>query len=439
MLVEFTVGNYLSFKEKAKLELTASIDTELINQNVFKVNNDLKLLRSAIIYGLNASGKSNLLDGMHFMKQFVINSFKEMQVDSKIKVTPFKLSSETEDKPSFFEMIFLIDGDKYRYNFELDKEKIYSENLFVTLKDTRESYIYKRNEKEFKINAKHRKFKKFTENTRENSLFISLLAQFNIDIAKDIIKYFGKLTIISGEYPNDFRTKKMLFEREYKSLITEVLKSYDLTIDKISLEMPNIDEVKQEIISGENDIFKNEILKMLNEGRIPYEAFSKVKLYHKKYDLDKKQIENIEMDFSMTASSGTQHLFSLIGPMIDALINDKVLIVDEFFSQLHPILMQELLIKFMKYKENNDKKSFSNAKSQLIFTNHNTSLMKNDLFRRDQIIFAQKNEYGATELLKLYDFRDEKGERVRKDLAYEKNYLNGNIKGLNRPIIDKFL
>jgi len=93
----------------------------------------------------------------------------------------------------------------------------------------------------------------------------------------------------------------------------------------------------------------------------------------------------------------------------------------------------------MKYKEGGDKKVYSNSKSQLIFTNHNTSLMKNDLFRRDQIIFAQKNKYGATELLKLYDFRDEKGERVRKDLAYEKNYLNGKIKGLNKVKIGDLL
>ncbi len=438
MLVEFTVENYLSFKERTTLSLKASVDTELTNKNVFSVNDDLRLLRSVVIYGLNASGKSNLLDAMHFMKQFIINSF-ETHIDSKIKVIPFKLSTETEDKPSFFEIIFVIGENKYRYNFEIDTEKVYRENLFITTKETRESYVYKRSENDFKVNTKFRKFRKFIENTRKNSLFISLLAQFNIDIAMDIIKYFRKLMIISGEYPNDFKTKKMLLNNQNKELITNLLKTSDYTINEISLETPNIDDIKQEIISGESDILKTEFLKILNDGNIPNEVLAKVKLYHKKYNSEYKHIENVEMDFFKTVSSGTEHLFSLAGPIIDALINDKVLIVDEFSSQLHPLLMEELLKKFMHYKANDNKNAFSEAHSQLVFTNHNTNLMKNDLFRRDQIVFAQKNEYGATELLRLYDFRDEKNERIRKDLAYEKNYLNGKIKGLKMPVIDNFL
>jgi AAA15 family ATPase/GTPase len=138
MLIEFSVGNYRSFKEKVTFSMVAANlvakDKKLDENNVFTVNEDLKLLKSAAIYGANASGKSNLAKALVFMKKFMIDSSRETQSVDKIKVEPFRLSTETEKEPSFFELVFLVDNVQYRYGFEANQDRVISEWLFYVPK-----------------------------------------------------------------------------------------------------------------------------------------------------------------------------------------------------------------------------------------------------------------------------------------------------------------
>ena len=201
MLVEFSVGNYRSFKEPVTFSMVAANivakDKKLDENNVFAVDDELKLLKSAAIYGANASGKSNLAKALIFTKWLMINSSRETQSIDEIQVEPFELSTDTEDKPSYFELVFLMGGKRYRYGFEASNEKIVSEWLYYVPK-VREIKLFERQINRFKI-SKTYKANVIQKVTRDNALFLSVSAQFNVEIAKNILEWVtDNLNIISG-------------------------------------------------------------------------------------------------------------------------------------------------------------------------------------------------------------------------------------------------
>ncbi|CCQ60493.1 hypothetical protein CWATWH0401_2298 [Crocosphaera watsonii WH 0401] len=222
MLIEFSVGNYRSFKDVVTFSMVAAdltADNNTIhNDNLFAVDDDLKLLKSAAIYGANASGKSNLIKALAFMKWFMINSSRQTQSTDDIDIETFRLSLETENNPSFFEIVFLLDGIKYRYGFEATTKKIVSEWLYY-IPNVRESKLFER--KEGQINT----IKRYQANgveklTRDNALFLSVSAQFNIKIAEDILNWLtNSLQVISGLNDSSYRsfTVKCLMENENKT------------------------------------------------------------------------------------------------------------------------------------------------------------------------------------------------------------------------------
>ena len=179
MLIEFSVGNYRSFKEKVTFSMVAanlvSQDKNLDTNNVFAVDKELSLVKSAAIYGANASGKSNLAKALQFMKWFMVNSSKETQSTEAIGVEKFRLSTETDDQPSFFEIVFLLDGQQHRYGFTADREKVRSEWLYYVPK-TRETKLFDRQEDTFDV-AKILKANGIPARTRDNALFLSVSAQ----------------------------------------------------------------------------------------------------------------------------------------------------------------------------------------------------------------------------------------------------------------------
>ena len=134
MLIEFSIGNYRSFKEIVTFSMVAAKinakDKKLNESNVFRINENLSLLKSAAIYGANASGKSNFAQAINFMKYFVLSSSKETQAKEAIGVEEFRLNTETVKQPSFFQIVFLLEGKRYRYGFEVDKQHVVSEWLF---------------------------------------------------------------------------------------------------------------------------------------------------------------------------------------------------------------------------------------------------------------------------------------------------------------------
>ena len=157
MLIEFTVGNFRSFKEQETFSMVAanltSPDPRLDTENVIPIDKDLKLLTSAAIYGRNSSGKSNLLAALRFMREFVLNSSRDTQATDAIHTEPFRLSTETRDKPSFFEIAFIVEGKRYRYGFEVNAERVISEWLF-TVPTIREAMLFQREGAEIDVSSR---------------------------------------------------------------------------------------------------------------------------------------------------------------------------------------------------------------------------------------------------------------------------------------------
>jgi AAA15 family ATPase/GTPase len=216
MLIEFSVKNYLCFKEQVTLSMVASparktaSDDEL-EENTFSAEGfSERLLKSCVVYGANGSGKSNLLKAMGFMRNFVISSSKDRQAGEKTGVVPFKLSAVTEKEPSEFEITFVCEGKKYRYGFALDEKRVHSEWLFDTQK--KESRLFERNDGDFYINKRFKEGKGLKEKTRDNALFLSVAAQFNGEISKKIISWFYGLHVISGDHGVIYLTLKMMEE-----------------------------------------------------------------------------------------------------------------------------------------------------------------------------------------------------------------------------------
>ncbi len=400
MLIQFSVGNYLSFKDIMTLSLVASAKKELEKDNAFSATAKLKLLKSAVIYGANASGKSNLIKAMSFFKVFVLNSSKEMQVNEFINIDSFKFSTETENKPSYFEIVFMHENIRYRYGFQVDNNIVHTEWLFYVPK-TKEVNLFLREKNDFKIGANFKKGKDLIEKTRPNSLFLSVAAQFNGQIAITILNWLSKLNIISGLDDTNYihYSINKLQDSTYKALMLDFLKAADLGINDISV-LP--DGPKRKISPKKTLNFKETIIK---------EAIESLLTTHNKYDKNNK-ITAKEMLGFINESKGTQKLFSISAPVIDTLKNGKILIVDELDARLHPILTLGIIKLF------NSKKANKNN-AQLIFSSHDTTMLNRKNFRRDQVWFMEKNKIGATDLYSLIEYK------IRKDASFDKDYIAG--------------
>jgi AAA15 family ATPase/GTPase len=409
MLIEFSVGNYRSFKEKVTFSMVAANlvakDKKLDENNVFAVNEDLKLLKSAAIYGANASGKSNLAKALAFMANFMISSSRDTQSVDKIAVEPFILSSETKDKPSFFELVFLIDGQQYRYGFEADHENIVSEWLFYIPK-VRETNLFERQLNTIKM-SKTYKGKGIEQRTRNNALFLSVSAQFNVEIAVKILEWISdQLMLISTESNQEdwLYTFSFLVRDENTHEIIQLIKELDLSIDNINIESMNIP------INSLPDTAPDEVKDLAKKtGKV---VGKMVKFIHRKFDQngDFQGLESVDLE--TFESEGTRKIFALAGYLVAALKEGSSLVIDEFDARLHPLISQAI-VKLFNSNETNP----NNA--QLIFMTHDTNLLSNKLFRRDQIWFTEKNNYGATDLYSLAEYN------IRSDASFESDYIKG--------------
>ncbi|BBD67979.1 hypothetical protein NIES4072_47090 [Nostoc commune NIES-4072] len=409
MLIEFSVGNYRSFKEQVTFSMVAANlvtkDKKLDENNVFEIDNDLKLLKSAAIYGANASGKSNLATALGFMRWFMINSSKETQSTEKIGVERFKLSTETEAKPSFFEIIFLMSGKRYRYGFEATIEKVVSEWLFYVPK-SKETKLFERKLDKISV-SKTYKADGIQQKTRHNALFLSVSAQFNVQIAEKILDWLtNRVQLISGLDDRGYRgyTVNCLMNNENKNEIIQLLNKLDLGFGDIKLEEI---EVTVDYWSSEvPDEIKSIILK--NGAR----KVTTVQTMHQKFDKKGNPVSTEIFNLYVQESEGTQKVFALAGPLVDTLKNGRVLIIDEFDARIHPLISRAIVELF-----NSNETNPNNA--QLIFMTHDTNLLNNKLFRRDQIWFTEKNRYGATDLYSLAEYK------ISDDAPFESDYIQG--------------
>lgn len=457
MLIEFSVGNYRSYQAINTLSMVAATITsqppELDVQNVIDVLNGPRLLTSAAIYGANASGKSNFIKALHFMRQFVLASSRETQIAEMIQVEHFRLSLETDGRPSHFEVVFLLDGRQYRYGFEVTVQRVVAEWLYTT-PTTREARLFERHDDDINVNARWFKEGRGLEaRTRNNALFLSVVAQFNGTIAQDILRWFSRLSINTGigDMGDMLLAMRQLDNPRYKQDIVSFVKKLDIGIDDLSVERLSGGGLT-DLPSGLPDEVRN-ALETILRGAGDTELFS-VKTMHKKYDSFGGAIAQEFFDLEQHESEGTQKLFTLAYPITRALRNGLIFVIDEFDARLHPLITREI-IRLFTSKTTNPKGA------QLIFTTHNTLVLGSKLLRRDQIWFVEKAKQGASELYSLVEYRlkrDDvvpkqhvrralaesigeyrlkKGDSVvRNDASFEKQYIEGRYGAV--PFIGDF-
>jgi len=407
MLIEYNIENFRSFKEKVTLSLISSsdksLDNNLIKTATLKKNN---LLRSEVIYGANASGKSNVVLAFDSLRKLVVNSHK-FQKGTEISYTPFKLDEKYTSKPSKFEVVFLQNSIRYTYGVSLTNEKIVDEYLYYYPKG-RKALIFERKDTfnyKFTMDIKEQEF--LSKKTLPNVLYLSNSTKLNYTKTSEVFDWFKDTLKIIGATDNPGLTSftiellnkdEVLKEFILKSLIVADLGIVDISakLDKILIDdapLEFIPDFKQELVLTSDD----EGLKLVQTD---------IKTMHKALDENGNDIQ-IDFDFD-EESEGTKRLFGLVGNWIDALNNGHILIVDELDTKLHPLLMEFLIKLFHNPSQNKND-------AQLIFTTHNTNFLDLDLFRRDQIWFTEKNpSFGNTDLYSLLEFSPRKDKNIRK-------------------------
>lgn len=434
--MQFKVENFLSFKDAATFSMVgyAPIKEHESDEQYCNVFYDpaekSKLLKSSVIYGANGSGKSNLLSAMGFFRSFILSSSNEKQADDEIKVLRFLLSTDTDDAPSSFEMIFFIEDTRYRFGFEADKEKIHAEWLFSLKSEVsaKETKLFTREFQDIKSNRQFfREGRGLEDKTRPNALFLSTVAQLNGEIATQILKWFKtNFNFISGleDTTTSYTVSKFQKEENFKQVVIEFFKSIQIGFDNIEIIEENdilgksLRDVPAEL-SNEIDSVLLALKKLQDKARRSENSIVETKqisinTWHKKFNEIDEFLKYETIDFGLE-SKGTRKLFSLFGPIIDTIQSGKILVVDELDSRLHTLLTMEL-IKFFHSK--------TNKKAQLIFASHDTNLLRKEIFRRDQVWFTEKNRIGATDLYSLVEYKINQA-TVRNDASFEKDYLLG--------------
>lgn len=405
MLIEFSVANFRSLRDRQTLSLAKAKGDELAASNTFKVQaaNEYALLRSAALYGPNAGGKSNFLLALNTMKRIVLESATSQQRGDKLPVTPFRLSNTTLIAPSEFEVMFIVDQVRYQYGFTASAERIHEEWLLAYPKGRPQRWFGRdwneaKQQYDWELGGNLTGEKQlWQKSTRDNALFLSTAVQLNSEQLQPIYDWFKttlRLANISGWSPG---FSAALCEKSEKAQVMDFLRAADLNIEDIIVEKKPFD-----VKALPDDM--PEQLKSAIAGDMKDKQLVDIKTVHKGDDG-----QPVTFDFK-DESDGTQKLFAFAGPWIDSLAHGYVLFIDELHDNLHPRLVQ-FLVQLFHSNETNPRNA------QLVFTTHETSILNQDVFRRDQIWFCEKDKHQATVVYPLTDFSPRKG-RENLELAY---------------------
>ena len=414
MLLNFKVSNYRSIQEVLEINMKASGLSEL-EDNTFNVNGN-RLLKTVSIIGPNAAGKSNILNALVLMRHLVINSSKEYQAKEKLPIEPFRLSNDTEKEPSFFQIEFIVKKETYIYGFRADKTKIHNEWLFRKLKTT-SKVIFTRDKKKFDYGKEWSANESIERFNRPNALYLSVAAQWNIKLAEEIIEWFLNVNALHGLSFTKYAgvSIDLLQSKKMRKKLVELMRKADLGIEgmKVKKSEAKLDKDYSKYL---NKKYKKELAEIIKKS----ESFE-VLTYHPKYDAQRKLLKLVEFNMNREESDGTRKFFSLIGAILEAIINGELVIIDELDARLHPELVSAIINFF---------NSTTNKTGQLICVNFSTSIMDSSLLRRDQIYLVEKNNFGSTVLSNVSEFK------VRKTQPIEKHYREGRLGG--KPIIEDF-
>ncbi len=399
-LIEFSVQNFKTFKDKATFSMSARKN----DNHTFESNGE-NLLKTSFIYGPNASGKTSLLEAILNFRNTVLNSANN---DSKLPYNNFKAYRNDIDEPVFFELAFTLDAETYQYSFSFLKDYIVSENLSrITPSGSEVKYIT-RTMQDIKLGDSFKSLEILQDKTRKDSLFLSQAAQFNDTFALNVLKAFQDMKVISGITYNtykNFTINKFKNDAEYRKNILGYLKMADFCIID-----GRTDEVDAPHLDIKDDIEGLSITKTMQKA-------NKLILEHPVYNTDGKDVGKFELSFD-EESEGTKKFLSVLGPIIDVLAGGKILLIDEFDNSLHPLLTRFIVDLF-------ESKNTNKQNAQLVATTHDTSLLAyKDEFIKDQFWFAEKDNLGASKLFSLGEFD------IRNDTEFADKYLEGRFGAL---------
>jgi len=400
MIIEFNVSNFRSIHKKQTFSMVSSTSTDLEdNLCISDCDAKFRLVRAAVIYGANAAGKSNLLRALLFMRGFIIASAKESQQGEKIPINSFSFNKSSYNQPSELEITFIKNKTRYQYGFIIDENHIFEEWLFAYPAGRAQQWfsrVYDQIEKKYSW-----KFSKFFKGgrqvvdlTRDNVLFLSNAVKLNNEQLALVFDWFQKDLVLidspSGRGLSYKENTELLKTEEGKNRLLQFMHAADPSIADINLELKKLNEEKMRF----PDSMPQEVQNYLKKEIMNQDQF-KISFTHS---------GSIPLNLD-DESEGTYRLLAYAGRWMDALDNGRTLIVDELDNSLHPLVVR-FLIKLIFNPEINKKNA------QLIFSTHDTSLLDNELFRRDQVWFVEKDKDNSTQLYPLLDFSPRKQEAI---------------------------
>lgn len=393
MLVNFTFKNFRSFKNEMTLSMEAAPIQELSDAVVKSC--DEELLPVAVMYGANSSGKSNVLKALKAMRDVLLNSVR-LNPKDKLDAEPFSLDLTSGDEPTSFEIQFTLNDSRFRYGFDYTAEAVIAEWLYEKRPGEREFELFLRSGNDFKISKT-----RFAEGigkqdaTPGNRLFVSLVAQLNGKVSQTILDWFSNIEYISGMDGKEYagKTLWMLYSNIYiADSIMRFFHESELGLDEMVFTLDK---------SSDNPKLNAEVV-------------------HAIFNQNGEKVGSEHFPIEKMESEGTKKMIEIAGPIFDAILNGKILIVDELDAKLHPFLTRKIISLFMD-------KGINSKGAQLIFATHDTNLLNIQYLRRDQIWFTEKDKSDSTDLYSLVEFRDDAGNKVRNDRNIEKDYINGRF------------
>ncbi len=427
MIELFRVKNFMSFKDESVLDFRALSYKQHKDHIILseKTNSDAKYghLKTIAIYGANAAGKSNLIAAIHAFQIVLSNQLFSNSNKSNSpyeNITPFLLS-DSEDNTEF-EIVFNYKGNRYQYGFELKHNNISDDDYADGYSDydvinewyyINDDQIYDREKDTLSIGTKYKNILNRIDRIPSGRLFISALDYFLGSKERDLLVegfrefIFGDLTVyfelimetsVKTTLSQASINSRLFIDQNYKNRVEEYLKMIDVGIERI--------EVKEQLVSNGNPLNSKKIIE--------------IKTIHKKFDEKGNAIGEISFDLNQE-SSGTLRFLMFIQRIIEIQEKGGVLIIDELSARLHPLLTKLIINMFQ---------SSENTKSQLIFSTHDISLLNKEQFRRDEIVFVDKNERGESKIYTLADLK------VREDSSFYKEYIQGKYGAI--PIFRSF-
>lgn len=438
MLLQFSVENFISFKEEVLLNMVpAKSRTKKEHIIIDEKGKRTETLPVATIYGANASGKTNFIKALDFAKKFILNGTRPNEpTGTKVHL----LDPEMEKKPSRFEFVIKHDGIVYTYGFLASTQTVYEEWLFAYY-SSQESCVFERitqdNRTKVKpgqrlvADAKGSKFIDFVaQGTRPNQLFLTEANEKNIELLKPITHWFAEhLHIIWPNSRYSSLTLRAHKDKDFIDFLANYLRLADTGIHNISCESEEFDpdkhlkdapqEIRQEVV---RELEHDNVSQILLAG--PNGAFTicqekkndKKFINYLKLKMEHKRSDGSIIDFdTINESDGTRRLMDLVPMLQDVWTRDRVFVIDELDRSLHTHLSRLFLLACITSVAE------KNARGQFIMTTHDTNLLDRNLLRRDEIWFMEKDPSGSSHLTSLAEYK------VSDGLNYENGYLNGRF------------